>query len=119
MGQAGLRAPPRDGVAGLRVSGAGGLELRADDLPAHIATLRTAFPDLGNTIEEQIAEPGIVVTRGTTRGTHLGPMGDLAATGRKVTVPWVIITRFAGERVSEDWELYDENGLLQQLGAAE
>jgi predicted ester cyclase len=46
-------------------------------------------------------------------------MGNLAATGRKVSVPWVIITRFAGERISEDWELYDENGLLHQLDAGE
>lgn len=97
----------------------GQLEIKADALPAYVAALHAAFPDLGNTIEEQIAEPGIVVTRGTTRGTHLGPMGELAATGRKVALPWVMITRFAGGRVREDWELYDEHSLLQQLGVSE
>ncbi len=39
---------------------------------------RRAFPDLHNTIEDQIAEGNKVVTRGTTRGTHRGPLGGVA-----------------------------------------
>jgi predicted ester cyclase len=77
----------------------------------------TAFPDLSNTIEEQVAEPGVVVTRGTARGTHKAPFAGLAPTGRSVTIQWVMISRFEGDRIAKDFEVYDELGLLRQLGA--
>jgi len=93
-------------------------EVRPDGLPKYVARLHAAFPDLHNTIEGQIAEFGTVVTRGTTHGTHLKPLGDIPATGRTMVVPWVMITRFAEGRVVEDCEYYDELLLLQQLGVA-
>ena len=37
-----------------------------------VTAFRTAFPDLNNTFEEQIVEGNMVVTRGTTHGTHQG-----------------------------------------------
>lgn len=82
-----------------------------------VSTFRTAFPDLTNTIEEQIAEAGVVVTRGTARGTHRAPLAGIAATGRSVTIPWIMISRFEGDRISNDFEVYDALGLMQQLGA--
>lgn len=90
--------------------------LRVEALGEYVAALHEAFPDLSNTIEEQVAEPGVVVTRGTTRGTHLGALGELPATGKTIALPWVMITRFAEGRIREDWEIYDEHSLLQQLG---
>lgn len=91
-------------------------DVHADALPDVVAGLHAAFPDLHNTIEQQVAEGGVVVTRGTTHGTHQGPLGDLAATGRTVAVPWIIITRFDQGRIVEDWELYNELSLQTQLG---
>jgi steroid delta-isomerase-like uncharacterized protein len=93
-------------------------EVHPDGLPQYVARLHAAFPDLNNTIEAQIAEAGTVVTRGTTRGTHLKPLGEVPATGKAIAVPWVMITRFAEGRVVEDCEYYDELLLLQQLGVA-
>lgn len=83
-----------------------------------VGFFRTAFPDLTNTIDEQIEEGETVVTRGTSRGTHRAPFGGIPATGRSIAVPWVLISHFHGEKIVEDWEIFDQHGLLQQLGAS-
>lgn len=80
---------------------------------------RAAFPDLCNTIEGQVAEGNKVVTWGTTRGTHRGPLGGMAATGRAVAWPWVLITEFDGDRIASDREFFDAGGLIQQLRGTE
>jgi predicted ester cyclase len=41
----------------------------------------------------------------------------IAPTGKHVTVTGVVISRFAGGKSVEDWELIDSLGMLQQLGA--
>ena len=87
------------------------------DAYADLANLfRSAFPDLNNTFEEQVVEGNTVVTRGTTRGTHQGPLGDLPATGKTVALQWVVFTRFDGDRIVEDWQTYDALALMNQLG---
>ena len=91
-------------------------EIRGDAFRDFVAEVRSAFPDLNNTIESQISEGEIVVTRGTTRGTHQGPFGQLAPTGKSVSVPWVFFTRFQDGRILEDWEIYDGLGMMTQLG---
>jgi steroid delta-isomerase-like uncharacterized protein len=77
---------------------------------------RTAFPDLNHTIEEQFVEGNAVVTRGIATGTHRAPLGDLPATGKWVEVPYIMITRFEGDMVVEGREIFDEAGLMMQLG---
>jgi SnoaL-like polyketide cyclase len=49
-----------------------------------ISMYRTAFPDLTSKIDEQIAEGDVVVSHGTTTGTHQGPLGEIAATGKAI-----------------------------------
>lgn len=83
-----------------------------------VTQIRSAFPDIRNTIDEQIVEGDTVVTRGTTRGTHHGAFGAMPATGKSVTVPWVVITQLRDGRIARDFEIYDALGLMQQLGVA-
>jgi len=86
--------------------------------------LRTAFPDYHRTVEAQVAEGDLVVTRWTMRGTHRGPYRSgalgrtLAPTGRRVEVPGTSIHRLAGGRIVEAWvQGNDSVQLLLQLGA--
>ena len=88
-----------------------------NELRELVAFYRTAFPDLSNTIEEQVAEGSKVVTRGTTHGTHEGPLGNVPASGNHIEVPWVMISRFDGEKIAEEWEIYNALELMQQIGA--
>jgi steroid delta-isomerase-like uncharacterized protein len=81
------------------------------------AGYRAAFPDLRLTIETQIAEGDIVVTRWTATGTHQGELFGIAPTGKQATVSGISIDRFSGGKVAESWTNWDTLGLLQQLGA--
>jgi steroid delta-isomerase-like uncharacterized protein len=82
-----------------------------------VTTVRAALPDLTNTVELQVAEGDIVVTRGTTRGTHLGPWAETPASGNSVTLPWVLISRFEGDKIIDEFEAFDTLGMMQQIGA--
>ncbi len=53
----------------------------------YITTLRTAFPDLHEQLDETIIEDDRAVLRGTFSGTHQGVLRDMPATGSKVTRP--------------------------------
>ena len=82
-----------------------------------VVMYRTAFPDLRITIDEMIGEGDVVVTRWTATGTHEGELMGIAPTGKQATTPGVNITRVSGGKLVEGWGLFDQLGLLQQLGA--
>src|SRR5689334_14996368 len=63
-----------------------------------VTTYRTAFPDYACTIEAQIAEGETVVTRWTVRGTHHGPLMGIPPTGKRVTLPGIVIDRIVDGR---------------------
>jgi predicted ester cyclase len=78
---------------------------------------RNAFPDLRITIDEQIAEGESVVTRWTATGTHEGELMGMAATGKQATTAGINVNRVSGGKLVEGWGLFDQLGLLQQIGA--
>lgn len=85
-----------------------------------VAVLRTAFPDIKATVEEQVAEGDTVVSRVTYRGTHEGPIalfGNLPPTGKPVTVSSIIIHRYAGGKLVGGYSLLDLLSMLRQIGA--
>ncbi len=88
-----------------------------DGARALFTQIRSAFPDLENKIEEQIAEGNKVVSRGITSATHRGAWAGIPATGKQVTVAFTCITELRDGRIARDVEVYDALGLLQQLGA--
>jgi steroid delta-isomerase-like uncharacterized protein len=87
-----------------------------DGLRQYISMFRAAFPDVHVGVEDQIAEGDKVVTRTTIRGTHKETFMDIPATGKKIQVSAVIITRFESGQNVESWVEQDRLGLMQQLG---
>jgi len=81
-----------------------------------IGMYHTAFPDIHVTIEDIIAEGDKVVVRQTFRGTHQGPMGNIAPTGRHVTFSGICIFSIENDRFTEEWALLDGLALQNQLG---
>ena len=79
--------------------------------------LRTAFPDIQVSVEDQIAEGDEVATRWTCRGTHKGEFQGLPPTGKKVTMRGITVFRIANGKLVEGWNNPDLLGMLQQLGA--
>ena len=82
------------------------------------AGFRAAFPDVRLEIEALVAEDDVVVARWTMSGTHTGVWGDVAATGRKVRFTGVNFFRIADGKIAEMWNVRDDLGLREQLGAA-
>jgi steroid delta-isomerase-like uncharacterized protein len=87
-----------------------------DGIRQYISMYRAAFPDVHIDVEDQIAEGDKVVTRTTIRGTHKGTFMGIPATGKKIQVSAIIITRFEGGQNVESWVEQDRLGLMQQLG---
>ncbi len=80
-----------------------------------------AVPNWHVTIEHQIAESDLVVTTGTTRGTHEGewftPLGTLSPTGKHFAFTFSSTMRIRDGRLCEIvWSNWDWLELLQQLG---
>jgi steroid delta-isomerase-like uncharacterized protein len=87
-------------------------------LRAQIAALREAFEDLTIELGDVLISGDRVAYRYAARATHRGPIGELAATGRRVTVTGIDIVRFGvGGRIAEQWNWWDALGLMRQLGA--
>lgn len=82
-----------------------------------LAALRTAFPDMRWSIQEQIAEDSRVLTRFVWEGTHQGNFLGIHPTNRAVSVWGMVIDQFEGSKVKSTRILMDTMGLMQQLGA--
>lgn len=82
-----------------------------------ISLYKAAFPDLRTAIEDVIAEGDQVVTRWTVRGTHQGEAeGFGPPTGRQIEMKGITIHRIDGGKIVEEWNSYDNLGVMQQLG---
>lgn len=81
------------------------------------AMLRSAFPDLRVTIEDQIAEGDKVVTRWKAHGTHLGEFQGIPPSGRQGAITGITIDRIANGMVVECWTNSDDLELMRLLGA--
>ena len=77
----------------------------------------TAFPDLRMTVEQQIVEGNLIVNRWRATGTHDGPLEDIEPTGKSINMTGTLVSRFEGTKIAEEWENFDELGMLQQIGA--
>lgn len=89
----------------------------AEEAKQYIAQYKSAFPDLNATVEDEIAEGNKVVTRWTLRGTHQGDIEEFGPpTGRQVEIKGISICRIEGGKIVEEWNSYDNLGVMQQLG---
>jgi steroid delta-isomerase-like uncharacterized protein len=81
-----------------------------------IVRTRTAFPDMHATIEEQIAEGDLVVTRWSVQGTHQGMFRGHSPTGKRMTVTGITIERIVNGKAVEGWMEMDTLDQMHQLG---
>ena len=80
--------------------------------------LIAAFPDLCMVPEDVIASGDKAVARVRMTGTHKGPFMGMEATGKRIDVKLIDITRFGDNGLAcEHWGVSDQLTMLQQLGA--
>jgi steroid delta-isomerase-like uncharacterized protein len=78
----------------------------------------TAFPDLHLDIQQMLAAgDSQVVVRWRSRGTHLGPLGDIPATGRKASNHGCTVMKGKNSKGCHAWVYFDNAHLLRQIGA--
>jgi len=78
--------------------------------------IRAAFPDLQTTIEHQVAEGDTVATRGTMRGTHLGPFMGVAPTSKQLTWSVLLMDTVVDGKIVLHYANADWIGVLVKLG---
>jgi steroid delta-isomerase-like uncharacterized protein len=79
--------------------------------------MRSAFPDIHWTVEEQLVDGDRVLTRFTWTGTHNGVFLGVPPTGRSVSAWGMVIDRLVDGRIKDTRILMDSLGLMMQLGA--
>jgi predicted ester cyclase len=76
----------------------------------------TAFPDSQVSTDDLMAEGDKVCYRMTIRGVHKAELMGIPATNKAITVRAIGIARVSGDQIVEEWENFDELGMMQQLG---
>ena len=77
-----------------------------------------AFPDLRYTYDLLLVRGDYVVQRYTAMGTHEGPLGQIAPSGRRATWTGINIFRIHCGRIAEVWSEVDALRRNQQLTGA-
>ena len=88
----------------------------SEEAKQFVSTFFEAFPDLNVTVEDEIAEGDKVVTSWTIRGTHQGELMGIAPTEKQIELKGITIHRIEEGKIAEEWERYDNLGMMQQLG---
>ena len=83
---------------------------------AVVKTYHDAFPDMHYSIDDLICEGDRVVVRWTARGTNTGPIMDMPATGKAVTISGIETDRLVNGKIAEAWVNFDLLSLLTQVG---
>lgn len=83
---------------------------------AFAAGFYAGFPDANHEIEDVIAGDDAVVVRFVLHGLHRGDFFGIQATERRIRVPAHAILWVAGGRVTRLKAVFDEAGLLRQIG---
>ncbi|WP_299428509.1 ester cyclase [uncultured Meiothermus sp.] len=95
-----------------------GLPANREGVKRFVGAFLTAYPDAHLQIEQLIAEGDQGAMHWTFTGTHKGELMGIPATGKSVRISGMERWRFDGQsRLVEGWAVFDQLGMMQQLGA--
>lgn len=99
---------------------------RSSDVPASREALKddiemflSAFPDLEATIDDIFVDdedPTIVTLRYSISGTHAGTFESIPPTDERIDAQGIAMAEFSGEKISHFSLVFDNLGMLQDLG---
>ena len=78
--------------------------------------MHAAFPDLGITVHDLLAEGDKVVARITFTGTHQGEFLGAPASGNQVAIDGIDILQIRDGKVAAHWGVTDMAGAMAQMG---
>ena len=89
-----------------------GIDMRGLDAARGFASkLLAASNDRQATVEQQVAEGDLVVTRFTSSGHHTGEFNGIQPTNNIWTTKGIVISRIENGKIAEDWEIISVSGL--------
>lgn len=80
--------------------------------------MRRAFPDMKVEVAALVADEDAIAFAYTFTGTHDGPLMGIPATGKKVKIRGMQISKFKDGKMVERWGSSDQLGMLQQIGVS-
>jgi steroid delta-isomerase-like uncharacterized protein len=118
-----LEAVARDAAPDIVATAPGGVKLSGPQaVKEYNQTFITAFPDARIDAKKVIVQGRTAVVEGVFSGTNNGtlktPMGDIPATGRKVSGEFIQIFEIDRGLVKRNHLMYDQVDLMTQLGLA-
>jgi steroid delta-isomerase-like uncharacterized protein len=87
-----------------------------EDAVESVKMIWKGFPDVTFSIEDIMADGDKTITRYVIRGTHKGEFMGIPATGKKIEVSGIMISRIENGKWVEEWEEMDTMGMMMQLG---
>lgn len=87
------------------------------EIKAFCAAFLTAFADLTLSVEQIVQDGEWVAARVVGKGTHTAPLGELPPTGKQVEIAQHDLGRVVDGQLVECFTVFDQYGMLQQLGA--
>lgn len=92
-------------------------ELHGPDALENLFTAyRNGLPDLETSIDDLIVSGDQVLISITLRGAHTGKLMGIPATGKRLTVRGMVLSRLQDGKIVEEWEILDMLGMYRQLG---
>jgi steroid delta-isomerase-like uncharacterized protein len=79
-------------------------------------SLRTANPDLHMDVHDILVDGDLTATRWTMGGTAQGDFRGIPGTGKTFVMTGMVMDKWEGDRIVEEWVNYDLMGTLQQIG---
>ena len=87
-----------------------------DEVARYFAESRAAFPDQRNELVRMHHADDAVIVEFDLKGTHLGPLRGIPATGGEFTCRTLAIFEFEGEGIVCERVYFDTATILAQLG---
>lgn len=89
-----------------------------DDLKETVIANRTLFPDYRLAIDDMVIEGDRLIVFAAVTGTNTAPLGEQAATGKKIEMFGIYVFRIAEGKIAEEWTYFNLLSYYQQLGYA-
>ena len=84
-------------------------------LKALFTAYRSGLPDLTASVDDLVEMDDKVVISITLSGTHTGDLIGIPATGNRLKVHGMVLSRLEDGKIVEEWEILDMLGMFQQL----
>jgi steroid delta-isomerase-like uncharacterized protein len=85
------------------------------ELERYVETVRSAFPDWHNRVDEILALGDRVVTQMSWSGTHRGALGEIAPSGARVEYRGAAFFRLSDGLIEEAWVVGDTQELWRAI----